>query len=625
MIQGKRRFSNAKMPHVRVMVGALIVAMSMRVVAADPVVEESEQSVAVLKMASNDQSYTRSEALAAKVEPRADGWKTEVLHTAADGQLKQLSKLIAHPQQVDQEQIGAIIAKGFSCHTLRPTALRKVFDNALVSVHRWDSSSVAIESRSDPAYRDAAGLVEAVKQLVQWFGEATAIRVKFKQYRIDLAESSFTTRIYYEASARTAQRGAQQNATWICQWTYPETGDYEKPRLTWIGIERYEQITVESQGGTLFTDCTESVMGNDSSYRQQVLPGINHWLPRISRLAGMYLLGHHGLAIGDVNGDGLEDMYVPDSGGLPNRLYVQNADGTVTDIASQAGVDWLDYTFSALLIDLDNDGDQDLVLATQTTMLFMANDGTGQFTKRSSMFAVDSPYTLSAADYDSDGDLDLYICGYDLADQHNDLPTPVPYHDANNGSPNALLRNDGAFQFVDVTTECGLDQNNSRFSFSAAWEDYDNDGDMDLYVANDFGRNNLYRNDGGHFVDVADAAGVQDIAAGMAVTWGDYNRDGWMDVYVSNMFSAAGNRVTYQRQFMEQRSGQMVTDTQRMARGNTLFVNAGDGTFRDVSEASAVTVGRWAWSSKFADLNNDGWLDLVVANGYITNEDTDDL
>ena len=160
---------------------------------------------------------------------------------------------------------------------------------------------------------------------------------------------------------------------------------------------------------------------------------------------------------------------------------------------------------------------------------------------------------------------------------------------------------------------------------AAAWDDYDNDGDQDLYVANDFGRNNLYQNVGGRFTDVAAQAGVEDIATGMSVSWGDYNRDGLMDVYVGNMYSSAGNRVTYQRKLIETQSDQVVAQVQRMARGNTLFANVGDHAFRDVSELAAVTMGRWAWASKFVDLNNDGWQDLVITNGYVTNTDSGDL
>jgi hypothetical protein len=204
---------------------------------------------------------------------------------------------------------------------------------------------------------------------------------------------------------------------------------------------------------------------------------------------------------------------------------------------------------------------------------------------------------------------------------------PIPYHDANNGGRNILFRNDRDWRFHNATRQVGLDQNNRRFSFAAAWDDYDNDGDMDLYVANDYGRNNLYRNDGGRFTDVAGELGVEDISAGMSVSWGDYNRDGWMDIYVGNMWSSAGQRIAYQRHFQPGASAETRSSFQRHARGNTLFANRGPGTpgFSDVSESAAITLGRWAWTSLFTDLNNDGWEDVVVANGFITQEDTHDL
>ena len=93
----------------------------------------------------------------------------------------------------------------------------------------------------------------------------------------------------------------------------------------------------------------------------------------------MTLLVRYGVAVGDVNGDGLDDLYVCQPGGLPNRLYVQNADGTATDRSREAGVDWLDLSVSALLVDLDNDGDQDLVIVTDHRLLVSSNDGTGHF------------------------------------------------------------------------------------------------------------------------------------------------------------------------------------------------------------------------------------------------------
>lgn len=241
---------------------------------------------------------------------------------------------------------------------------------------------------------------------------------------------------------------------------------------------------------------------------------------------------------------------------------------------------------------------------------------------------VSQPFSLSAADYDQDGDLDLYACVYipsQAERQPGGFALPLPFHDANNGAANVLFSNEGNGVYRDVTATVGLEQNNRRFSWAAAWEDYDNDGDQDLYVANDFGRNNLYRNDGGRFVDVAASGGVEDTASGMSVSWADYDNDGWMDLYVGNMFSSAGSRITPQQKFMPQISDSLRDDYRRLARGNSLFRNGPGAKFQDVSVDAAVQMGRWAWGSKFVDINNDGLQDLLVANGFVTQEDTGDL
>ena len=359
--------------------------------------------------------------------------------------------------------------------------------------------------------------------------------------------------------------------------------------------------------------------------------GIGYWSQRLTRVDDMEIMGHHGIAVGDVNGDGLDDVYACDGGGLPNRLYIQSPDGTVTDQSAAAQVDFLEASRSALIVDLDNDGDQDLVVATVALILFAENDGTGKFTLRGGHSGSSGPYSMAAADFDSDGDLDVYVTGYGKrrdsvsGAQGFEASSPIPYNDAKNGGRNLLLANHGAFRFSDVTGSVGLDENNTRWSFAAAWEDYDQDGDVDLYVVNDFGRNNFYRNDGGKFQDIAAELGVEDMAAGMSASWGDHNGDGKLDLYVGNMFSAAGKRVTYQRKFDDSRSIDDVAAMQRMARGNSLFQQGSEGAFQDVSEVAGVTMGRWAWSSGFVDLNNDGREDLVVANGYLSNPGADDL
>ena len=160
--------------------------------------------------------------------------------------------------------------------------------------------------------------------------------------------------------------------------------------------------------------------------------------------------------------------------------------------------------------------------------------------------------SAAAADYDRDGFVDVYLCAYSylIGVSEDKAGPPTPYHDAQNGPPNVLFRNDGHGHFVDVTDASGLDENNDRFSFAAAWGDYDNDGWPDLLVANDFGRKNLYRNLGlvdGHvrFQDVAHQAGAEDYGAGMSATFLDYDNDGRLDIWLTgNMWTAAVVSVT---------------------------------------------------------------------------------
>ena len=186
------------------------------------------------------------------------------------------------------------------------------------------------------------------------------------------------------------------------------------------------------------------------------------------------------------------------------------------------------------------------------------------------------------------------------------------------------MRNDGDDRFVDVTAVVGLDQNNRRFSLIGAWADYDRDGDPDLYVANDFGRNNLYRNDGGTFTDVAAETGTEDQAAGMGVAWADYDADGDFDLYVTNMYSAAGKRVAYQPRFQQGLAPDERSAIQRYSLGNSLFVNE-DGRFRNRSDNAGVRMGRWGWGSIFLDWDNDAQEDLLVPNGFVTGALEDDL
>src|SRR5262249_20741113 len=137
---------------------------------------------------------------------------------------------------------------------------------------------------------------------------------------------------------------------------------------------------------------------------------------------------------------------------------------------------------------------------------------------------------------------------------------------------------DGSFR--DVTAETGLDKNNTRYSFCCGWGDFNRDGWPDLYVVNDFGRKNLYRNNGdGTFTDVAAQAGVEDAGAGMSVGWLDYDNDGIEDLYVADMWSAPGERIATHAVFKKHAPPQVRTLYQKHAMGNALLRNRGDGRF----------------------------------------------
>lgn len=530
----------------------------------------------------------------------ADGWPTELLNKSGGALLKKLVGAMGTPDVGDLAE--QYVADRFSCTPLRPSTLRQVYSQ--------DGLNVATGDTSGPRLSGREGLSQALAALAKPFDRREfAFQLKIDRVRI-LSDTQAETSVIYLAMGTAPGGVVQQNARWDVLWDVSR--GVEDPRVLGITVADFEELTAPR---TSFSDCTTSVFADRASF-DQIMRGVDYWWGRTDIATGFSLYGDYGLSIVDVNNDGREDIYICQPAGIPNLLLLQQADGTLRDVSRESNVDLLNDTANSLIADFDNDGAQDMLIATTTHVAVMRGDGRGGFGYVGAIGL--QVISLSCADYDNDGLLDFYACRYGGGrggNQHGAL------YDSGGGEPNSLWRNKGGLLFEDVTQAVGMDQNNDRFTLAAVWEDYDNDGDQDIYVVNDFGRNNLYRNDGGHFVDVAAEAGVEDKAAGMGASWADYNHDGRMDLYVSNMFSSAGGRITYQRKFaVDDPSG-----FHHFARGNTLFENVGGGKFRDVSVDAGVTMGRWAWGAQFVDLNNDGWDDIVVPNGFVTNHDSKDL
>jgi hypothetical protein len=575
-------------------------------------------------------------------DPTQDGWQSEAFASTAKHQLEEILRLLELPANEIEAKCKNLLAGHFEGEGVIPPHLQTVFEDERFLIQRQEQNEKGDpEISSDRVQQGVSAFVQSLKEAVPLFSQVKDLRIEVKVVGVELGAERATTKQKIALNGRTGSGRIEQHATWTAGWLL--ASDQHPPRLASLEVSHFEQTQVRDQGTPLLADCTKSVFGSEEFIPAQVFTGYPEHLDRIQDWRYCVLLGTPGLAVADVNGDGLEDLYVCQETAIPNLLLIQQPDGTVKNEAASWGVDWLHNSPSASFADLDNDGDQDIAVVVTGGIIISSNEG-NRFEKRVFLPTADDTRSISVADFDSDGKLDLFVCVYGPDGTITDRESAIAgisyrgslYHDATEGGPNALFHNRGDWQFVDTTTEMGLGEANHRLTLAASWEDYDNDGDLDLYVANDYAPNSLFRNDvvdsasatnpsKRRFTDIAPEVGASDQANGMSVSWGDHNRDGWMDLYVGNMFSSAGNRVTTQKNFKEGADEDVRTALKRFARGNTLLENQGDGTFKDTSEAAGVTMGRWAWSSPFVDLNNDGWEDMLVANGFITGEDKRDL
>lgn len=384
-----------------------------------------------------------------------------------------------------------------------------------------------------------------------------------------------------------------------------------KERAKW-GIEQFEltSLQLERREGPIFTNVATST-------------GVAHQGLRFGQ-PGNQSYAWNGSASADVNGDGLWDVFHPSDG--RNFLYIATPEGTFVEEAEARGVLQPDMGTGAVFFDFDNDGDQDLFVAHegwltdegelrgQTSKLYL-NDGEGVFALVTDDIGLEVPlvgYSATTFDYDMDGWLDVYVCGYGrLEAEHNNS-----WIDATNGKPNGLFRNIKGERFEEVAEQAGVQA--GYWSYASAAADYDLDGDLDLYVANDYGLNRFYRNEGdGTFAEVAEELGLLDRGNGMGVSFGDLNNDGLLDIYVANMSSTAGNRIL--DRLKDEVDAETFEMLKKTAAGNTIFIRSGDGFEALPLEAGGVNAS-WAWAPILCDFDLDGRTDIFVTNGFVTGE-----
>ena len=317
----------------------------------------------------------------------------------------------------------------------------------------------------------------------------------------------------------------------------------------------------------------------------------------------------------DYDNDGDVDIYLVNGADLPgitsevpaeNVLYRNNGDGTFTDVTAIAGVADTGYGVGCAAGDYDNDGYLDLYVTNYEANVLYHNNGDGTFTDVTAESGVGETRWSAGcafADYDNDGYLDLFVANYLQFDfdkervcKHRNI---ISYCDPRDyvGIPDTLYHNNGDGTFTDVTREAGV-YNPIGHGLGVVFGDYNNDGYIDLYVANDTTQNFLYHNNGdGTFIDVSLFAGVGFSENGrtessMGTDFGDYDNDGYLDIIVTNFQDEV----------------------------NTLYHNDGNGFFSDVSFASgigAASLKYMGWGAHFFDYDNDGDEDIIAANGHL--------
>src|SRR4051812_9655898 len=307
----------------------------------------------------------------------------------------------------DLKAVEESLASNFLGDSLSPVTSRVVRPVVPVGSQRVTFSGNG-SLRTKPFVRELRSYFSAFSQL---------LTADFQVTRIDLEPAGMTptrvlTQVHYElVGTGPGYHREQRIGDWELEWEADSTLGFRLQR--WKAADEARSVAVHP----VFTDVTRAALGGTPSYGSQLLHGTDYWRTVLDGASGIDIYGHNGVSVGDIDGDGFDDLYVCQPGGLPNRLYRNRGDGTFEDITEKSGTGVLDNTACALIIDIDNDGRQDLIVVRANGPLLFLNEGGGKFRQKPDAFQFATPLQgtctgAAAADYDCDGWLDIYFCQY---------------------------------------------------------------------------------------------------------------------------------------------------------------------------------------------------------------------